>query len=98
MLAHREKCREPNNYREPVEDADLPANQEVGPERQEEIIATVERNTADDVPDCGAQEARQSRTGPGENDVPSGRPDGTVEVIAKLERDAAQHQEPQHDH
>ncbi len=54
MLAHREKCREPDNYREPVEDADLLASQEIGPQGQEEITAIVERNAANDVPDCGA--------------------------------------------
>jgi hypothetical protein len=54
MFTHCEKCRQPDDYREPVQDADLAANPEVGPQRQKEVASTVERNAANDIPDCGA--------------------------------------------
>src|SRR5215469_3339585 len=97
MLRHGEESGDSNQDREPVQHADAFADAKVSPQGQKEVARAVERNTSDDVAVRRAIKASQQGAGTGKNDVPEGRPHGTIHFVAKLYRDSTQNQQPQHD-
>src|ERR1019366_882035 len=50
------------------------------------------------VADRGAEEDREHRAGAGEHDVPERLPHQARDLVAELDRDAAQDEEPEHDY
>src|ERR1017187_4722135 len=87
-----------NQERIPIQNAGFLAGGEIGPQRQEEFAGPVEWYTPNHVAERGAEENREQCAGAGEYCVPQRLPDEALYVIAKLDGDAAQDQEPEHDH
>jgi hypothetical protein len=69
-----------------------------GPERGEEETVGAQRNAADDVPDGRPEEDGQQQARRREDEVAEGAPQRVVDVRAQLKTNAAQHQQPEHDH
>ena len=60
--------------------------------------ARIERHAPHHVAQRRAEENRQQRAGAGEDGVPERLPHQALDVIAELNGDAAQNQQPEHDH
>ena len=84
--------------RVPVENAGMGTGLPVGPQGQEEVAVGLERNAAQDVGEGGSEEDGEQGAGEAEDAVEQRAPYAYVDVVAKLDADAAQDQEPEHDH
>src|SRR5581483_8074652 len=98
VLSEGQKCGNSRQDRIPVEDGGFAAHGKIGPQRQEEEAVGIERHPADYVTQGCAEENGQQHAGAAEYHVPEGTPDGALDVIAKLDRDAAQDQQPEDNH
>lgn len=58
----------------PVQDSDLVTDQEIRPQRKEEIAAGVERYSPNDVPQRGSKEQRQQNAGASKQCIPKWPP------------------------
>src|ERR1035441_9327576 len=97
---HRERQQRGNRNQErvPIQNAGVLAGGEIGPQWQEEFAGPVERNTPNYITEGSAKEDREQRAGTRENCVPKRLPDETLYVVAELDGNAPQDQEPEHDH
>jgi hypothetical protein len=82
----------------PVKDAGIGAGAEVGPERFDEVAIGSERNAADDISQGSAEKDGEEQTGDAEDEIEEPRPHRIRHVRAQFNADAAQHQQPEHDH
>src|SRR5208337_1379458 len=82
----------------PVENAVLLAHAPVGPQGFEEVTVGMERNAADHVAQCRAEEDSQQDAGQAEDNVEESFPHLVLDVRAELDADGAQHQQPQNHH
>src|ERR1700687_6258405 len=87
----------------PVEDAVVLASltlvdPEVRPERLEEILVGSERNAAHDISQGSAKENGEQQAGDAEDDIEESTPDGGLHVGTQFNANAAQHEQPEHDH
>src|SRR5208282_2117357 len=80
------------------QNARVGSDAEICPERKKEGIVRVERNPAHNVTQGGAEKKREQGAGTRKDDIPERRPYGTCDVIAKFDSDAAQDEQPEHDH
>src|SRR5258708_428599 len=71
---------------------------EVAPERLKEIAACIERNTAHHIAECCSEKYTQQNAGNTEYDVEEVVPDPVLDVSAEFDADAAQNEQPQHNH
>src|SRR5258706_2239597 len=71
---------------------------EVGPERLKEIAACIERNTAHHIAECSSEKHTQQNAGNTEHDVEESLPNPVLDVSAEFNADAAQNEQPQHNH
>ena len=86
------------DHRVPVENAGMDAGLPVGPQRQEEVAVGLQRNAAQHVGQGGAEEDGEQGAGQAEDAVEQRAPDAHFDVVAQLKADAAQDQQPEHDH
>ena len=82
----------------PIENAGQDAGLPVGPKRQEEIAVGIERHAAEHVGQGRSKEDGEKRAGETEDAVKERTPHANVNVVAQFKADAAQDQQPEHDH
>ena len=86
------------DHRVPIENAWMRAGLPVSPQRQKEVSVSLQRNAAQHVCEGGAEEDGEQRAGQTEEAVEQCAPDANFDVVAQLNTNAAQNQQPQHDH
>jgi hypothetical protein len=89
---------EAHQDRVPIQNARVLAGPEIRPQREEEFAGSVQGNAPDHVAQRRPEKDHQQRTGAGEHNVPERLPHEAFEVVAELDGDAAQDQQPEHHH
>ena len=89
---------EPADHRVPVENAGRRAGLPVRPERQKEVAVCVQRYTAQHVGQRGSVKNAEQSACQSEDSVKQRAPYAHVDMVAQLQADAAQDQQPKHDH
>src|SRR6185312_12783776 len=82
----------------PIQNARGGADAPVGPERKEEVGVGADGDAADDVGEGGPIEDGEQDAGKGEERVEEGAPDAEGDVAAEFDADAAEDEQPEHDH
>ena len=89
MHGERRDTEDPSEKREPVEQHG---------EGSPELALLVERDTAENVPERDTEEQREQRARHREHHVPPVLPQRVVDLVAELDAEAAEEQQPQHEH
>ncbi len=89
---------EASDDRVPVEDAGVRAGLPVGPKGKEEVAVRLKRNAAQDVGQCCSVKDGEQSAGEAEDAIEQSSPHADVDVVAELKTDAAQDEQPEHDH
>src|SRR6266852_2905146 len=95
------QCREreqTHQNRVPIENSNTLSQPEICPQRFKEISGSIERNTAHYVAECCSEKYAEEETRRAKQKIPKRVPYGAVDVVAELDGDAAQNEQPEYDH